>query len=95
MGGAGGGNGGGKNIVVVTAGGDGTFMCLAQDAIDEGIVLNDGSISWCTLPFGTGNDLSQVLGWGKQPKAVWTTSIPTLALQILNAQEENFNVWQI
>lgn len=49
---------GGKNIVITTAGGDGTFMYLAQDAIDEGIILDDGTISFCILPYGTGNDLA-------------------------------------
>ena len=40
-------------------------MYLAQDCLDEGINLDDGSVHFCILPFGTGNDTSQVLGWGK------------------------------
>jgi diacylglycerol kinase family enzyme len=47
-----------KSIVIVTMGGDGTFMFLAQDACREGLVLDDGTIAFCILPFGTGNDLS-------------------------------------
>ena len=60
-----------KSIVIVTLGGDGTFMFLAQDACREGLILDDGTIAFCILPFGTGNDLSQVLGWGKSPRDEW------------------------
>jgi diacylglycerol kinase family enzyme len=49
---------GAKSIVITAMGGDGTFMFLAQDAYNEGISLDDGTISFCILPFGTGNDLA-------------------------------------
>ena len=71
---------------MATAGGDGTFMYLADDAHKAGIMLNEYShIQFCVLPFGTGNDTSQVLGWGAQPKPIWTQSLQILAQQIIDA----------
>ena len=85
----------GKQIVITTIGGDGTFMYLAQDAHKEGLILDDGTIAFCILPFGTGNDLSQVLGWGKKPKDEWFKQLQSLAQSIINSHEESFNVWEI
>jgi diacylglycerol kinase family enzyme len=70
-------------------------MFLAQDCLHMDINLTDGSITFCILPFGTGNDTSQVLGWGKQPKSSWFSNLQSLAQSILYANEENFNIWEI
>ena len=59
-----------KKLILACAGGDGTLMFLAQDAVNQGIKLED--ITLCILPYGTGNDLAKTLGWGTQPKNLWT-----------------------
>lgn len=53
-------------IIVATAGGDGTPMRVVKSASDYGINLN--LIEFCFLPFGTGNDISRVTGWGGLPE---------------------------
>lgn len=35
------------------------------------------------------------MGWGKQPKDIWLSRLKNLATEIVNAQEEVFNVWDI
>ena len=69
------------------------MMFIAQDAYDAGVDLAEVAI--CLLPFGTGNDFCQVMGWGKQPQSIWLTSLRTLTSQIISAQEDTFNVWDI
>lgn len=74
-----------NNLVLAIAGGDGTLLWVTQVATEQGLVLNDGSLSFCILPFGTGNDLSQTMGWGKVAKPIWTVQVERLALNIINA----------
>lgn len=59
-----------KKIILSCAGGDGTLMSLVKEALDEGCSIEDFTLS--ILPYGTGNDLSRILGWGPQPKEIWT-----------------------
>ncbi|TPX71926.1 diacylglycerol kinase (ATP) [Spizellomyces sp. 'palustris'] len=54
-----------KQIHVWSAGGDGTLMGVLEGMLDMGIDVNDPRILFSVIPFGTGNDLSQVLGWGR------------------------------
>jgi diacylglycerol kinase family enzyme len=49
----------------------------------------------CILPFGTGNDLSKVLGFGSTPKQDWSKNLKGFAEMIVNAHDEKFNVWDI
>ena len=35
------------------------------------------------------------MGWGKQPKLYWTVKLKNLAMEIIKAQDEVFNVWDI
>jgi diacylglycerol kinase family enzyme len=53
-------------LILVTAGGDGTPMRVAKQYKESGIDLN--TIQFCFLPFGTGNDISRVSGWGGLPE---------------------------
>ncbi|KAJ3162388.1 hypothetical protein HDU86_004868 [Geranomyces michiganensis] len=55
-----------KELHVWSAGGDGTLMGVVEGMIEMGIdVADDPRILFSVIPFGTGNDLSQVLGWGR------------------------------
>ncbi len=61
--------------------------------MNEGINLDE--LTMCLLPFGTGNDFCQIMGWGKQPKDIWLSKLKALVSEIVNGQEEVFNVWDI
>lgn len=51
-----------KKLIMTVAGGDGTLMFLAKDAVEAGCKIEN--LTFCILPYGTGNDLAQTLGWG-------------------------------
>lgn len=72
-----------KKLIMTVAGGDGTLMFLAKDAIELGCKID--KLTFCILPYGTGNDLAQTLGWGAQPKDIWTQKLKLLASEIINA----------
>jgi len=54
-----------KEVHVWSAGGDGTLMGVVEGMVSTGIDVKDPRVRFCVVPFGTGNDLSQVLGWGR------------------------------
>lgn len=90
-----------EKILVVSAGGDGTFMGVLEDLIEVGIDVCDPRIFFSVIPFGTGNDLSQVLGWGRfVPVREIETSerletISRLTMERLQGATANFDVWEI
>jgi diacylglycerol kinase family enzyme len=54
------------------------------------------SLIFCVLPYGTGNDLARVTGWGGEPNLKFYKSLKSLVKEIcLNSTEEKFNVWEI
>lgn len=55
----------------------------------EGVVV-------CALPFGTGNDLSQVTNWGGSPGAAFYSDLEELVLEICeNTVVKDMNVWTV
>ncbi len=55
---------GGSNLRVIVGGGDGSIMWAVQEMIKVDIDFDKCPIG--TIPFGTGNDFSRVLGWGRK-----------------------------
>ncbi|KAI7874101.1 hypothetical protein K492DRAFT_154264 [Lichtheimia hyalospora FSU 10163] len=55
-----------RHIHVWSAGGDGTVMSVVNMLEEYGIDLD--LVFFSCIPFGTGNDFSQVLGWGRTTK---------------------------
>ncbi|KAI8325184.1 hypothetical protein GQ54DRAFT_255062, partial [Martensiomyces pterosporus] len=51
------------NLHVWSAGGDGTVSATIQAMFDNGIDVN--RVYFSCIPFGTGNDFSDALGWGR------------------------------
>jgi len=47
---------------VIVGGGDGSIMWVIEEMIKVGISFKRCPIG--CIPFGTGNDLARVLGWG-------------------------------
>lgn len=52
-------------MILVTAGGDGSLMSLIMKL--KAARVDIARLVCCPLPFGTGNDLSRVTGWGGEP----------------------------
>ena len=50
--------------IVLIIGGDGTLSYVVAEMEEKGIDMS--SISFAVFPFGTGNDLANVLGWGRR-----------------------------
>lgn len=49
---------------VIIGGGDGSIMWGVQEMISAKINFEKCAIG--TIPFGTGNDFSRVMGWGRK-----------------------------
>jgi diacylglycerol kinase family enzyme len=76
-------------------GGDGSLGCLIDDLILDPVVEKGISrLVFAPLSYGTGNDLSRSLGWGNT-EGPWGKNIETLVTALLNAEREQFTVWDI
>lgn len=50
-------------FLIASAGGDGSFVGVINKLMNMGIDIQEENIYFTVFPFGTGNDLSQALGW--------------------------------
>ena len=79
-----------SNLRVIIAGGDGSLLWLIETLDTENIDLN--KIYFGILPFGTGNDLSCMLGWGREPPS---NLLEPYIEEWLAATPHNFDFWII
>jgi len=86
-----------SNLRVIVGGGDGSIMWAVQEMIKADIDFDRCPIG--TIPFGTGNDFSRVLGWGPtEPKVLIGThmdNLKALVTQWVNAEVSDFDIWDI
>jgi diacylglycerol kinase family enzyme len=82
-----------SSVIILLAGGDGTFMNIAQEFKNHGININ--MLSFVVFPFGTTNDIARSFGWGETPSNKMTENLFLACQEILNAQEDYFDVWEI
>ena len=79
-------------------GGDGslaTTIKFLRKSLTIDASLQKGRISFCMLPFGTGNDGAQVFGWGSSPfNELWLQDVGTLMRDIVEAQTEFLSLWR-
>lgn len=52
-----------KKVLLVICGGDGTVMWVVTEL--HTFEIDHSKVPIAMLPLGTGNDFSQILGWGK------------------------------
>lgn len=78
----------------MTAGGDGSLIGIVMKAKEHGV--NVEMLHICPLPYGTGNDLCRVIGWGGGPEGKHFRTLPILVNEIcLKTAVKEVNVWSI
>ncbi|OBZ85302.1 Diacylglycerol kinase A [Choanephora cucurbitarum] len=88
-----------RHIHVWSAGGDGTVMSVFELLVSHKIDLDQ--VFFSCIPFGTGNDFSQVLGWGRTipTKNILGSKLQNLEELISDRLEKSeaarLDIWQI
>ncbi|RUP45046.1 ATP-NAD kinase-like domain-containing protein [Jimgerdemannia flammicorona] len=87
-----------RQIHVWSAGGDGTVMSVFEEMVKHQIDMN--KVFFSCIPFGTGNDFSQVLGWGRTipNKSVLGERLSELARiskERLNGEAARLDIWEL
>lgn len=62
-------------IHIWSAGGDGTLTSIIESSLNSNLKVSDPRLVFSVMPFGTGNDLSQSLGWGRSIKRKFTKDV--------------------
>lgn len=88
-----------RQIHVWSAGGDGTVMSVFELLVSNKIDLD--LIFFSCIPFGTGNDFSQVLGWGRTlpEKDIVGNKLSHLediiSERLENSESARLDIWQV
>lgn len=81
-------------------GGDGslsvTIGYLRSNSRIVSDALSKGKLSFCMLPYGTGNDGAQAFNWGASPAdEIWSTNLESLMVDLITAQTETLTLWNV
>ncbi|KAI8577290.1 hypothetical protein K450DRAFT_252474 [Umbelopsis ramanniana AG] len=87
-----------RQIHVWSAGGDGTVMSVFEELVSHKVNLD--IVYFSCIPFGTGNDFSQVLGWGrtipnKDILGTYLNHLVDLSLQRLQGEAARLDIWEL
>lgn len=85
-------------FVICSAGGDGSFVWVISNLMQQGIHVQRHGIYFTVFGFGTGNDLSQSLGWGRFVPYKDTATFDGFAKHIvsrLQGQLSHMDLWQV
>jgi diacylglycerol kinase (ATP) len=79
------------------AGGDGSFISIFDELLNEG--MDSLRLAFGILPFGTGNDLAQVTGWGAYSKDIMKPTVSGTLINFIselkNAETTPINIWEV
>ncbi len=82
-----------KKIKIFVGGGDGTILSIVQDFNKDGIDLS--RCVFGLIPFGTGNDLANSLGFGNKCFIDSPKSFNQVLQGYLNGKESKIDIWDI
>ncbi|KAI8909290.1 ATP-NAD kinase-like domain-containing protein [Powellomyces hirtus] len=88
-----------QQLHVWSAGGDGTFMWVLEELMGIKADLHDPRLTFCAIPFGTGNDLSQVMGWGRSivgdPAGDHMHRLDKIIRERISGEKARLDIWEI
>ena len=76
-------------------GGDGSLSCFIDHLLkDEYLALNLNQVHFAAMPFGTGNDISRSLGWGRNEELLYK-ELDYMVRCLVEGKREKFAFWQV
>ncbi|RUS13820.1 ATP-NAD kinase-like domain-containing protein, partial [Endogone sp. FLAS-F59071] len=87
-----------RQIHVWSAGGDGTVMSVFEELVKYNVDMD--KVYFSCIPFGTGNDFSQILGWGrtienKDALGDRLSELASISKKRLNGVEARLDIWEL
>ena len=82
-----------NEIKIITAGGDGTVLGIVEDLKKEEVPLN--RCIFGPMPFGTGNDLSNALGFGHKCKIDGLLTFQKILYTYLKSIPTKIDIWEL
>jgi len=85
-------------FILCSAGGDGTFVGIIDNLAQMNVELFDSRLFFTVLGYGTGNDLSQSMGWGRLIPCAETSTFDGLATHLhkrITGIEDYMDLWKV
>jgi diacylglycerol kinase family enzyme len=80
---------------VTLLGGDGSLGCFIEAIKGSHTISNNlESLTFVTLPYGTGNDLCRAMGWGGSEGA-WANDLELLISLIVSGERDRLALWEV